>query len=438
MALILRDNTPHTSTADNISQFLALQPLANKTLSELQCEYGNSLLIYPQSFAQNDDISDEQMLFSMQTRTSDSQVTQVKVRTGNICGFIGVNGESVSIQSRFESDGNDIFLHYMLAKVLDINIVNLMHGTSKDMMFDFLLYLFPRLLNDAMRQGLYKEYRSNENNDAKVRGVIDINSHLRKNLPFAGRVAYHAREFCYDNHITQLIRHTVEYIGQSKLGSSLLAVNDETRCNVARIVAATPSYARFRRDAVIKSNIKVCNHPYYSLYAPLQRLCMRILRHEKIKYGAVDDHSIYGVLFDIASLWEEYLAKIFVGLDFVHPNNRKKLGVVHLAKNALPRYPDFYSKDERIVVDAKYKREVTRDDEHQVIAYMYRFKAHEGVLLQPSKTPCQGKSNELQGYGFYLKTYYFAVPQTTDLKQFVAEMKQSEEQLKTYFKRPQS
>ena len=369
----------------------------------------------------------------MKTRMSDRQITQVKVSTGNICGFIGVNGESVSILSRFASDADDYFLHYMLAKVLNINVVNLMHGTVKDAMFNFLLYLFPRFLNQAMTQGLYKEYHRNEYNDANVRGVIDIHKHLRKNLPFAGRVAYHAREFSYDNHITQLIRHTVEYIGHNKLGSSLLNINDETRGNVARIIAATPGYERFQRDAVIKSNIKTINHPYYSHYAPLQRLCMRILRHEQIKYGVDDDHSIYGVLFDVASLWEEYLAKILVGLDYVHPNNRKKSGAVYLAKNALQRYPDFYSKDEQIVVDAKYKRDVSRDDEHQVIAYMYRFKALEGVLLQPAEFPRRGISYELQGYGSYLRTYYFAVPQTTDFKQFVAEMARREEQMKTDF-----
>ncbi|MGM9859813.1 MAG: hypothetical protein ACI31C_03565, partial [Muribaculaceae bacterium] len=223
-----------------------------------------------------------------------------------------------------------------------------------------------------------------------------------------------------------------------KLGSSLLSINDETRGNVARIIAATPGYERFQRDAVIKSNTKTINHPYYSHYAPLQRLCMRILRHEQIKYGVDDDHSIYGVLFDVASLWEEYLAKILVGLDYVHPNNRKKSGAVYLAKNALQRYPDFYSKDEQIVVDAKYKREVSRDDEHQVIAYMYRFKAREGVLLQPTASPRRGISYELQGYGSYLRTYYFAVPQATDFKQFVAEMAQREEQMKTDFKQPQS
>ena len=50
-----------------------------------------------------------------------------------------------------------------------------------------------------------------------MRGTIDINRHLKLNLPFNGRVAYRTREFSHDNHVTELIRHTIEYISKPYL-----------------------------------------------------------------------------------------------------------------------------------------------------------------------------------------------------------------------------
>lgn len=82
--------------------------------------------------------------------------------------------------------------------------------------------MFPKFLNEALSQGLYKEYKRNEYNDANVRGTIDINRHLRSNMPFNGRVAYRTREFSHDNHVTELIRHTIDYISKSRFGRTLL------------------------------------------------------------------------------------------------------------------------------------------------------------------------------------------------------------------------
>ena len=59
---------------------------------------------------------------------------------------------------------------------------------------------------------MYKQYITRKNNDANVRGVIDVNRHIRYNKPFNGKIAYSTREYSYDNDVTQLIRHTIEFI----------------------------------------------------------------------------------------------------------------------------------------------------------------------------------------------------------------------------------
>ena len=436
--MILKDNTRYSSTVDNLEAFLSLQCIANRQISELLADDGNGLLVYPHSFGLCEDGSDKQHLLSLQTQWKDRQCTKAVLETGNMVGFIGVNGQSVSILSRFsEKAEEDFFLHYMLSRVLCLNIVNLPHGTTDENIFNFLLYLFPKLLNDALVQGVYKEYRRNEYNDANVRGSIDINRHLIMNMPFNGSIAYRTREFSHDNHVTQLIRHTIDYIDQTRFGRMLLEKDAETRANVSKIIAATPHYKRQEREKVIKSNSKIISHPYYSGYTSLQNLCLRILRHEKIKYGA-KENCIYGLLFDVSYLWEEYLATLLTKQGFKHPNNKKKIGRIHLAKHGMyPRYPDFYRERDHTVIDAKYKKESTRDDIHQMIAYMYRLKGKYGVFIQPGDKE-DINSDYLLGYGednnAELQTYLYPISRiSSNYKEFVAEMVESEEWLKGRF-----
>lgn len=435
--MILRDNTEYVSTAENLETFLSLQNIANREISDLSGDDGNDILIYPHSFCQCGDEIDKQYLFSLKTHWKGKQCAKAILRTGNVAGFIGVAGQSVSIHSRFSINAEeDFFLHYMLSKVLCINVVNLSHGTADEKVFNFLLYLFPKFLNEALAQGMYKEYRRNEYNDANVRGVVDINRHLKTNMPFRGHVAYRTREFSYDNRITQLIRHTIEYIRHVKLGLTLLESDADTRANVAQIISATPRYDRLARGKVIKENSKIISHPYYSCYAPLQKLCLRILKHERVKYGAKAE-MINGILFDVSYLWEEYLATLLVKRGFKHPKNKKGIGRIYLAKHRLPRYPDFYREDGHIIIDAKYKQDIDRDDIHQMLAYMYRLKGKNGIFVLPDKV-CNRETYSLLGYGeddnAELQTYSYPIPQAkTDYRQFNAEMRTAEEAFKVEF-----
>ena len=65
----------------------------------------------------------------------------------------------------------------------------------------------------------------------------------------------------------------------------------------------------------------------------------------------------YGILFDGAWLWEEYI-NILLSSYFYHPKNKSKFGAQQLFSEGKGLiYPDFISKstDPRLIVDAKYK-----------------------------------------------------------------------------------
>jgi len=363
------------------------------------------LLIFPRDFNTHGDKIGEERMF-----TFDGE----KLVTGNIMGFVGYNGTQVSIRSRFaDNEGKDYFLHYMLQKVLCLNIFNLDFQSDKENVFDFLIYLFPGFLKETLRQGTYREYQVRRYNDANIRGRIDIARHIRQNIPFTGKVAYSTREYVADNHVTQLIRHTIEYIKQHPLGGDILNNDEKTREAVSVINECTPTYNRMERQKVISQNLRPLSHPYYSAYRDLQRLCMRILRHEEMKYGA-DDNKIHGILFDGAWLWEEYLNTFLKELQFTHPRNKtdnigKKMFAV---TKKLLLLPDFYIEN-KVVLDAKYKRHESlfdstqREDRFQLLAYMYVFDVNSSGLLVPVSSKGEvfahgtiaGKSGDMYLFG---------------------------------------
>jgi 5-methylcytosine-specific restriction endonuclease McrBC regulatory subunit McrC len=363
-------------------------------------------------------------------------------------GFIGRNDTQLTIYSRFAQNSpnnkHDYFLHYMLGKVLSLNVVNLDTTKDSEGIEDFLPYIFPAYLKKALAQGIYKQYHLNEYNNANVRGVIDISRHIRLNTPFVGNIAYSTREYGYDNEMTELIRHTIEYLRASPMGSTVLTTDVDMRSDVQKIMDCTQAYSKNDRRKIINANLKPIRHPYYTDYFPLQRLCLQILGHEKISFGT-DKDKIHGLLFDGAWLWEEYLNSILKN-NFLHPRNKTKEGMKHLfvdtkGRNKQEIYPDFISKNKTLIADAKYKhleysnQEYDRNDYFQVITYMYRFQAKHGFLLFPHPQKSFSELYIIKNTEGKLTKLGLAIPwQTNSFKDFSEQINENEEKFVNIFK----
>lgn len=362
-----------------------LRVIADVEISNISLEDYPNLLVFPDSFSSYDRDFGKKVICSIADEGR-------KLCTNSMVGFIGRNNTHLSIHSRFADNGKeDFFLHYMLQKVAKINLFNLQHTMDEDSVFDFLLYLFPLYLKNAISQGVYRQYITHKYNDANVRGVIDVNRHIKYNEPFNGSVAYTTREYSYDNHITQLIRHTIEFISKNG-GDDILNIDEDTKQAVAQIIGATPSYLSNELQSIINKNLTPIAHPYYNEYAPLQRLCLQILRHEELKYGQEEDE-VYGVLIDAAWLWEEYLATILEGkYNHYLKDTGKRFYLFKPKKQQI--IPDYLSLDKKIVADAKYiplnEKIWFKEDSasataiyYKTITYMYRFCSKEGYLFYP-------------------------------------------------------
>ena len=426
---------------------------ANVKLKDIVSKNKN-LLIFPKKLGENEDEIGELSIIELSGPRE--KAGEAKITTRNLMGFVGIrpkgqNDEDknvyLTIRSRFSSDNNDFFMQYMLQKVFAINLFDYKFTTGKDAIFNLMLFLFPYMLKKAMRQGIYRTYQTFRRNDANIKGTIDISRHIRMNIPFAGNVAYSSRERTADNPVIQLIRHTIEEIKSGTFGKNILNCDDDMRRNVSMIVEATPSYNRMAREKVIRQNIKPFSHPYYTDYGPLRKLCLAILRHKKISFSQSGKDEVYGILFDGAWLWEEYLDTVLNKCGFAHAKNkatREKRGISVYREYKNQLYPDFYRKSgenaaENIVLDAKYKKidktDISSEDLHQLIAYIHILPACKGGLIYPLPLESNdtnikiSKKKDLCGYGGQIFTIGVPISKADKFPEFCKEMQQMEESL---------
>ena len=403
--------------------------LLDRTLESLSQD--ERVFIFPNDLKNSPDLGKDQKIF---------ETVNQKIKTGNVIGFLGCGQERLTISSRFSDEYNDHFLHYLLQKVLHINLTSLdVALSSEDKLYQLLMYLFPKYLQAAIRKGLYKEYHRFSYNDSHVKGVIDVRNHLKKNLPFTGNIVYTTREFTYDNPLMQLVRHTIEYIKNQKgIGQGVLDNLLTSRENVAEIVRVTPSYKLADRAKIIRRNqSKLLRHAYFHEYRKLQELCLMILNQEKHGLG-YQNQNIHGILFDVAWLWEEYVHTL-LPKDFIHPRNKEKLGgisVFSVGKRKV--YPDFYQEELKIVLDAKYKKleftekGINREDLFQLISYSYILEAEKAGLVFPSEDKVvDNEIGKLAGYGALLKKWSIQISrESSSYSEFCEMMENSEESFK--------
>lgn len=431
----LNDNSPiliskielNDDTRENfINQ---LYEISSCTIKELQDNH--DILFFSNKISHIDDQIEDYHIFHFDGST---------INTTNVVGFLSLDNIDINIKSRFSKE-YDYFFYYLLSKVFGVNITSLEHSFTNDRGFSFLLFLFPYYFIEALKTGIYKKYITIHYNNCNVKGTIDFKRHLKYNLIDKSRIAYDAREHSINNNITQLIRHTIEYIKTKPMGNMILK-QKRIKEFINHIILATPDYDKNQRQAIISKNLRKLVHPYYHKYEPLRKLCIQILRHEKLLYNK-SSKKVYGILFNIAWLWEEYVNTLLSPLGFTHYGKSiKNNSNIYLLKNKTWQvFPDFVHDINKIVLDTKYKNLDKDDypkvaDKHQLISYMYTLQSKKGGFVYPSNI-----TRDVKTYGEVLNIenshigqYPLFIPYNADtMKSFIRHIEDEEKNFKTYF-----
>jgi 5-methylcytosine-specific restriction enzyme subunit McrC len=315
---------------------------------------------------------------------------QCKISTSNSMGVIRLrDNESggtlqIEIGSRFDTGERQFFLAYLLSKVFGGSVVDTV-ALSTDSLWDMLLaFAFRRLLIEAGALGSFRQYRTYEHNDMRIRGRIDVDRHLRHNIPFRGNVSYATHEISFDNPINHLIRHALAKV--SRQWGEIFTADSRLTHLSRELTERTPTWESKGVLACVtkKENRMPIRHPFFhAAYEPLRKISLSILRNE----GAglyQQQQEAEGVIFDGAWLWEEYIWTLLKRLDFEHPENRERRGVWE-PLSQIKYFPDFFHREKQIVLDAKYKWTSVREkkDVAQVFTYMFVLDAIHGGLIKP-------------------------------------------------------
>lgn len=313
-------------------------------------------------------------------------VNEPALTTFNAMGVLRLRDEhlrlTLEIRSRFDPEQNQFFLNYLLHRVFGGSFtepVDLGHSSLWELL---LILVFRSRLLEACSQGLFKRYTRFEHNDANFRGTLNLNRHLRRNVPFVAAVAYTTHEFSHDTPVTRLIRSALWHI-ENKY-PRLLDGTEQSLIDARQgIERNTPSWRARHLVSYLKENLRPLRHPYFTAYEPLRQVCLAVLKGEGAALYEDDPaQEVEGVIFDGAWLWEHYLASLVVPLGMTHCLYGQN-GIPVFRDRSRLFYPDFYHKTKHFILDAKYKREPAREDIHQVLAYMYLSGAKRGGVILP-------------------------------------------------------
>ena len=417
--LKLVDNSPHSGWIP-YAHLTTLSLLGKRSLAEVLA--GDHVLFCPLDAAELLPQDGAEPIFALEPLEDNRWC----VRTSNLVGFLECNGLTISIGSRFDSeDGSSFFLPYLIARTLHIPPLEL--DWEQVSAYDLLPLLFPAALTRALGSGFKRNLASGlVSGRASGRKVTSVSSQLSA-----------------DNAVTQLVRHTIELIRSKPALAPLLAVNASVVSAVRQIELATPSFRSSALVSVVKANRAPCSAP---AYRPLQQLCLKLLTAFDPSLSlSLEPDQVYGVLFDISYLWEEYLATLLEPVGFEHPRNKTGVGAVYLDRDqSFLAYPDFYRLSSEstvaepradLVLDAKFKRYDTyapaRDDIVQMLSYLHVLKAPRALLLCPTQRADPLVSHyEFCGLGGTVDVAFLPIPtQAESFADFCMQMAQAEAEL---------
>jgi hypothetical protein len=402
--------------------------------------------------AARDEMDDESGKLSFFTLDHDKHATAPRtwINTHNCMGVLCLRDKpsgvaiQIEIGSRFDANksegGRPFFLTYLLSKVFGGLLVDSV-ALGRDSLWDLLLaFVFRRRFMEAITVGMFREYHTSNHNDARIRGRIDVNEHLRRNIPFRGTVAYATHEITFDNPTNHLIRHALELV-RRKWPGCLMGDHRLTEAE-HQLEQGTPTWQQAGVLACIRrrENQTPIKHPYFAArYEPLRQVSLALLRNEGASlYQQTQEAE--GVIFDGSWLWEEYVWTSLREIDgFEHPRNREQTGRWSTPPG-VTFYPDFFHRSKRVVLDAKYQRPLADQNRErkkqiakQVFTYMFLLDAVHGGLINPERNDGNRPAEITRQAGEKAKWHDLALepPQDeTSAMAFRSEMKKREEAFK--------
>lgn len=347
-------------------------------------------------FIENNDREDETLVLKIVTKNGETYI-----QTGNMIGeFYFKNGKNIvqiNIGLRFDKGDNNNILEYLLnyanavyPNKVDLNPTKNKKNKKKQNSIVKLLLskMFSNSISKAFVMGLPTHYQEFDKSGYNVRGKIDINRLVSKELPFKGITPYTTNEKVIEQNIGAILLKAIEIIEREYMPMSVLSSIKSTlkQASIKPIVTPTTIQKAFRS--------RVLRNAIFSEYKNSLNLAIMIINGFQTPDFKNTNGVFYGYLTDISKIWENYLVKLLK----MNINDEWEIEAepeLRLFKNRPKLYnftnymkPDVVLKNETdkkvIVFDAKFKQSswFNREDFYKTATYIsyYQNQKYDVVL----------------------------------------------------------
>jgi 5-methylcytosine-specific restriction enzyme subunit McrC len=340
---------------------------------------------------------DPQLILKLYSKEDNQLNRQYFVQTGLFAGAVYHKNCQFNITSAY----GDVFLQRMLSYVNDIYVdtreIDAKKGSNTNEFEHILAYLFTLSLERASAMGLPQIYQQKTQRSMKVRGKIDVNAYLRRDIPFQGKLTTTYREREYIQEILDIL-----YLACRKLEKSFGKMIQSKIHGTYQLLKEHYSGSYPTHNAIQKAkNHTALLNPMYTGFRKTLEYAEIILKDLSLE-NTTDkkDNHTHGYLFDISELFELYLEKLLSrNFEDWIVNGQEELTVYNSTFFKRHMYPDIVMRhkysNKVIVFDAKYKKmrmikkDLDRTDFYQIHGYMQYYQSDlilGGLIYPLSKT----------------------------------------------------
>jgi len=317
-------------------------------------------------------------------------------QTGNYIGKFKWNGLDIDIASRFDTKFLERMLNFANDVYLDdVSVSGDRVANELDISKYIIFYMFIQNLEKAFLLGLPKAYKSIKHHDMKLKGKIDINSFIKEDIPFKGKISSVSREQKEIQEIIDVLYKAVSIIEKTEFSTK----------NIAHIKIHLKQHKsnKFVSKVTINKAIKskALQNPIFAPYKKVLQYAQYIIDGSNLKQDENGKEQTYGFLVNVAELFEIYITKLLQKEFSEWSVSSPQIELYNNNFYARKIIPDIVMEQDNqvLVFDTKYKKmtfknryqnggDLDRNDFFQINTYMSYYhsqgcKVLAGGLLYP-------------------------------------------------------
>jgi 5-methylcytosine-specific restriction enzyme subunit McrC len=307
------------------------------------------------------------------------------VRFKNFVGAIQVGKVTIEVLPKAGKNENTKTWHHVLLNMLKTcNLLQAKQSGMADLKLranSVLELYFEMFLNEVellLRQGFIKKYKKKKGQQRSLKGALDFNTHISKNLVHKERFYVSHTVYTRDHLLHQILYEALLVI-------SAITNNSVITDKIKRIKSQFPEVSRLKIKASHFERISESRkHQPYNKAISIAKLILLNYRPD-IKAGR---KNLLAIMFDMNMLWEEYVIRI---LKKNKPNGWEVMGQVStLFWERKTIRPDILLRHEgqSFIIDTKWKvihsDKPSDADLKQMFVYNHHWRSRRSFLLYPN------------------------------------------------------